>query len=428
MDAEVRPGTVSGIITPPASKSETHRALLATALAGGGTVHNPLDCRDTRATADAIEALGSGVEWTGDAAVVEGFPDGRPQPAAAPIDCANSGTTLRFVTAVAALGSGTTTLTGDASLCRRPNGPLLEALDVLGATAESDAGNGTAPLSVTGPLSGGSVAMPGGVSSQFVSGVLIAGVTAPNGIDIELTSALSSAPYLQLTISMLETYGIDITATNGRYRAPGGQQYSLPADEPVIGADPTASSYPLVAGAIASDTGITVTDVGRRGDEPAPIIGVLESLGVELSVNGRRVSVERTRPEPATVDLGSCPDLLPTVAVVAGLGDGTSHLVNCRHARYKETDRISVSAEAMRTLGVPVSDREDGLTVRGRPEGFVAGTVDPHGDHRIAMAASVAGLAADGPVRIRDADCVSVSYPSFFEDLSGLGADVNFSQ
>lgn len=425
MDVEVIPGEISGSLTPPPSKSETHRGLLGMALAGGGVVTDPLESRDTRATAAGIDALGGSVEWSAGTAVVTGFPDGTPIPSTSPIDCANSGTTLRFLTGIAALADGQTTLTGDASLRLRPNTPLLEALEALGATAVSDAEDGTAPITVTGPLDGGSTTISGSVSSQFVSSILLAGSMAPAGVEVTITAPLRSAPYLELTIETLSRVNITVERNGDSLRVPPDQTLHPPASGWAIGVDPTAASYPLVAGVLAGGEPVTVTDVGERAGDLAPIIEVLRAFDVPLTTDGRQVSVTRSTPVPATVDLSRCPDLLPTAAVLASLADGTSHLVNCEHARYKETDRIRVTAAAMRSLGVPVSDRSDGLTVRGRPEGFLAGTVDPHGDHRIAMAAAVAGLVADGPVRIRDADCVDVSYPAFFADLESLGATIH---
>lgn len=426
MDALVAPGTVAGESEAPSSKSETHRALLTTALAGGGTVADPLVSRDTKATALAIDALGGGVTWGDTDATVTGFSAEGPTPAAAPVDCGNSGTTLRLVTGVAALAAGQTRLTGDASLCRRPNGPLLDALADLGAGTSSDAGDGTAPLTVTGPLEGGSTSMPGSVSSQFVSSVLLVGALTERGVEVELTSPLASAPYLELTIDLLAIFGVGIDRRTDGFAVAGGQTLDAPASGVVVGPDPTAASYPLAAGAIAGDPSVTVIDAGDRAGEPAPIIDVLEAFDLPVSTDGPAVTVERATPTPATIDLGDRPDLLPTAAVIAALGDGTSHLVNCGHARHKETDRVRVTAQLLRELGVPVTAQEDGLIVRGRPDGLGSGTIDPHGDHRIAMAAAVAALAADGPVRIHDASCVDVSDPDFFDRLARLGAEVTF--
>lgn len=425
MDAEVRPSDIGGEITPPPSKSETHRGLFASALAGDGTVVNALDSHDTRATATVIEALGGSISWSDERVTIDGFPECHPEAPEDPIDCANSGTTLRLATSIAALGIEDVTLTGDSSLRRRPNGPLLKSLEELGVAVTSHRGDGSAPLTVSGPLQGGETSIDGSVSSQFISSLLLAAPCTETGISVELTSPLQSAPYLALTLETLRAYDIEVTASDNRYEVPGGQRFRAP-DTITIGPDPTAASYPLAAGVIAGTTSVTVTDVGDRGGEAAPILSVLRDFGIEPSVTGRAVTVHQQRPEPTTIDLGSSPDLLPTAAVIAALANGTSHLINCEHARYKETDRIRATADALRELGIPVTDRQDGLTIRGRPSGFVSGEIDPRGDHRLAMAAAIAGLGADGPVRIRGADCVNVSYPGFFGDIESLGADIAF--
>lgn len=427
MDTVISPGPVAGEVTPPPSKSETHRALLASALAGGHVVEHPLDSADTRATARAIDGLGGRVDYAAGQASVDGFPDGRPQAPTDPIDCANSGTTLRLVTGVAALADGTSRLTGDASLQRRPNGPLLGALSALGAAVESEADDGTAPLSVTGPISGGTVSLSGSVSSQFVSSLLLAGAHAPGDVTVELTSPLRSAPYLALTIDTLEKFGVTVDRDGDRYTVAADTHLRPPTTPVTVGVDPTAASYPLAAGVLAGDGPVTVTDVGTRAEEIAPIVGVLEAFEVPLQRSQRSVTVERATPTPTTVDLGDCPDLLPTAAVLASVADGSSQLINCEHARFKETDRIRATAEALRALGVPVSEREDGLTIRGRPDGPAGGTVDSQGDHRIAMAAAVAGLTAEDDVHVRQAECIDVSYPAFFDDLARLGGRIDRS-
>lgn len=424
MPAEVRASAVHGTVTPPASKSQTHRLLLVGALAGGVQIDGPLDSRDTRATAAVIDDLGGAVRWGDDRAIVEGFPGGDPSPADGPIDCANSGTTLRLGCGLAALADGRSTLTGDASLRRRPNGPLLRAIRDLGGEATSGTRDGTAPVHVAGPMEGGSVTLPGDVSSQFVSSLLLAGAHTARGVDVTLDSPLISRPYVAMTNEVLAQFTVNAGATEAGYRVAGEQAFTAPSEAVPVGIDPTAASYLLAAGVLAGDPSITVTDVGERAGRPAPIIDVLHSLSIDLTHAPEGWVAARARPEPGTVDLAESPDLLPTVAVLAATADGTSHLVNCHHARFKETDRITATAQALRTLGVPVSEREDGVTVRGQPAGLAGGTIDSRGDHRIAMAMALAGLVTDDGVRIRNHGCVEVSYPGYFETLRSLGADV----
>ena len=282
MDAVVRPSRIAGEVLPPPAKSDTHRSLIASALGGGGIVHNPLDSADTRATARALQAFGATVDWAADSVVVSGFANGRPNPASAPIDCANSGTTLRFASGLAAIAAGTSTLTGDSSLRRRPNGPLLDAIESLGGEATSESGDGTAPLVIGGPIEGGRVTLSGSVSSQFISSLLLVGGMTDAGITIDLSSSLISRPYAELTRVIMERFEVEVERRTEGYHVEGGQHYVTPTDGSSIGADPTAVSYLLAAGILAGDSSVTVTDVGRRGEVEAPILGVLDHMGVAL--------------------------------------------------------------------------------------------------------------------------------------------------
>lgn len=423
MEAVVRPGPVGGVARAPPAKSETHRAMIALALAGGGSIDGPLQSDDTRATGAGLTALGAEVRFDRDSAEVKGFDSERPTAPSEPIDCRNSGTTLRLLAGVAALADGVTTLTGDASLRTRPNRPLLDAIESLGGTATGEGTDGTAPVRVGGPITGGSVRLPGSISSQFVSSLLLVGGATPDGIDVVLTTPLISAPYVDLTIDALASVDIAVEVDASRYRVAGGRRYRS-ANEPwPIGPDPTGASYLLAAGVLAGAPGVTIPDIGRRGGHAAPILNVLHQLNIRTTHDGG-VTVSRSSPHPARIDLGAAPDLVPTVCVLAAMADGQTRVTNCAHLRHKESDRIATTASLVRSLGRSAESTDDGLIIHGDNAPFDACTIDPHGDHRIAMAGAVAGLAADGPVRIPDADVVDVSFPRFFETLAAIGADV----
>jgi 3-phosphoshikimate 1-carboxyvinyltransferase len=263
MNVTVSPSRVSGTVRAPPSKSYTHRALLAAGYAGGATVRNPLESADTRATARAVEAFGGAVEWTDGTAEVDGF-DGRPATPDDVLDCANSGTTMRLTTATAALGDGLTVLTGDESLRSRPQGPLLDAVAELGGRAESTRRNGQAPLVVGGHVDGGAVSIPGDVSSQYVTALLMAGAVTDEGIDVELTTALKSAPYVDITLELLDAFGVDAAATDEGFHVPGGQSYAPEGGAYDVPGDFSSISYLLAAGALAADEGLTV-----RGAHPS---------------------------------------------------------------------------------------------------------------------------------------------------------------
>ena len=422
MDVDIAPSTVQGRTRAPPSKSYTHRAVLAAGYGDGATVRNPLVSADTRATMRAVEAFGGSVESDGDALVVSGF-DGEPAVPADVLDCANSGTTMRLATATAALADGLTVLTGDASLRSRPQGPLVRALDQLGGRAESTRGNDQAPLVVGGPMTGGSAALPGDVSSQFVTALLMAGAATDAGVDLTLQTALKSAPYVDITVELLDAFGVRARETSRGFSVAGRQRYR--ADSYTVPGDFSSASYLLAAGAVAGGP-VTVTGVrpGAQGDQA--IVEVVERMGATVSWDraGGELTVRGDSLSGIETSVADTPDLLPTLAVLGAVADGTMTLTDCEHVRYKETDRVSAMAEALGRMGATVEESESTLRVHGGESHLQGATVDGRADHRIVMALSVAGLVAEGTTTVTGADHVEVSFPGFFDVLAGLGADI----
>jgi 3-phosphoshikimate 1-carboxyvinyltransferase len=424
MDARVSRSTVAGTATAPPSKSYTHRAVLAAGYGDGAVVRDPLASADTRATARAVEAFGGEVEKRPDEWRVTGF-DGRPAVPADVIDCGNSGTTMRLVTAAAALADGATVLTGDRSLRSRPQGPLLAAIEELGGRAESTRDDGRAPLVVRGPIPGGRVSIPGDVSSQFVTALLIAGGVTDEGIAVDVETELKSAPYVDITLELLSVFGVDALRTDRGFAVEGGGKYDPGGSYDVPG-DFSSISYLLAAGAVAAPEGLAVANAypGAQGD--AAIVDVLREMGARLDWDraAGRVEVSRASLSGVEVEVDDTPDLLPTIAALGAVADGVTHIRNCEHVRYKETDRVSAMAEELQRLGASVTEREDELLVRGGDSGLQGATVDGRGDHRIVMALSVAALAAEGTTTVLGAEHVDVSFPGFFDVLGDLGAVV----
>ena len=429
MQATLSPSRVSGRARAPPSKSYTHRALLAAGYADGDAlVRHPLVSADTRATARAVDLFGGATEREDDDWGVSGF-DGRPGVPADVIDCANSGTTMRLVTASAALADGTTVLTGDSSLRSRPHGPLLEALSDLGGTARSTRGNGQAPLVVDGPIAGGAVSMPGDVSSQFVTALLMAGAVTEAGVDVELTTELKSAPYVDITLDVLDSFGVDASETDAGYRVPGAQTYDPAGGEYAVPGDFSSASYLLAAGALAADDGAAVVVEGMhpsaQGD--AAIVDVLERMGadVEWDREAGEITVRRSALSGVEVGVADTPDLLPTIAVLGAAADGTTRITDAEHVRYKETDRVSAMADSLTRMGASVEEERDELVVHGGDTDLSGASVDGRGDHRLVMALAVAGLVADGETTVAGSEHVDVSFPGFFDALADLGADVD---
>ena len=436
MDVHVTPSSVQGTARAPPSKSYTHRAILAAGYSDGATVRSPLFSADTNATARAVSAFGGQVARDADGNTFEvvGF-DGRPAVPEDVIDCENSGTTMRLVTGTAALGDGGTVLTGDGSLRSRPQGPLLTALDELGVRAESTRGNGQAPLVVFGPLSGGEVAIPGDVSSQYVTSLLMAGAVTEEGVDIELTTELKSAPYVDITLELLAEFGVEATPVGSEsaegasgFSVPGGQRYEPTGGTYTVPGDFSSISYLVAAGAVAGEDDESVRIEGARpsaqGD--SAIVEIVDRMGASIDWDSEAgvIDVGRSSLSGVEVDVGDTPDLLPTIATLGAIAGGETRIVNCEHVRYKETDRVAAMAEELGKLGAKTTEEPDVLTIHGDESELVGATVDGRGDHRIVMSLAIAGLVADGTTTIRGGEHVDVSFPGFFDTLSDLGASV----
>jgi 3-phosphoshikimate 1-carboxyvinyltransferase len=425
MDVDISRSRVGGRARAPPSKSYTHRAILAAGYSDDAVVADPLVSADTRATMRAVEAFGGAVDRADGELDVTGF-GGRPGVPDDVIGCANSGTTTRLVTACAALADGLTVLTGDASLRSRPQGPLLDAIGQLDGRAESTRANGQAPLVVGGHVGGGEVSIPGDVSSQYVTALLMAGAVTEEGIDIDLRTELKSAPYVDITLEVLDAFGIEAAETDAGYRVSGGQRYGRDDPYPVPG-DFSSMSYLLAAGAVAGDAdGVVVEGAYPSAQGDSAIVDVLERMGADVSWDREagEITVRRSDLSGVEVDVGDTPDLLPTIAVLGAVAGGDTRIGNCEHVRLKETDRVRAMAAELENLGAVVTEKQDTLTIHGGESDLRGATVAGHDDHRIVMSLAVAGLVAEGTTTITGADHVDVSFPGFFDAMSSLGVDI----
>lgn len=416
MSLVVRPSRVHGSVIAPPSKSYTHRAFLLGLLSEGTTtVRDALRSEDPRATLAAVESLGATVE-RGD--VVRIRSDGVVRAAKDVIDCLNSGTTMRLVSAIAALSTGGSVLTGDASLQKRPMKPLLDALQQLGVRAESTRGDGCAPVLVQGPLRGGRAKLPGDVSSQFVSALLLAGARTSEGIEVTIDGTLKSRPYVDITIEMMADFGGSVQETPTGFRVEG-RQALLAADYRVPG-DYSTAAFPLCAGVLSGDVRVeNLPERTAQGDRA--IVQQLRAFGADVRQEGRALVARRSDLHGATLDLSDTPDAFPALCAIAAHARGETVLSGAKHLRFKESDRIAAMVTNLRRLGVDAVEREDGAIIRGgRVKG--GGPLVTEGDHRILMALAVCGLAAESPLTLDDHDAHAVSYPAFLDDFRRLGA------
>jgi 3-phosphoshikimate 1-carboxyvinyltransferase len=416
---------LNGEVCAPPSKSYTQRMLIASALScGTSKVSNPLLSEDTEATLRAITALGANVKREEDCWEVTGTTELRN--AKIPIDCGESGATFRFMIPVAALAPDPSILTFRGSLEHRPIEPLLKSLNDLGANVHPKKfGGKDAVLVEGGGILGGETSIPGGVSSQFISGLMFACPLAKVDTEIVLTSPLESTDYVSMTQEALNQHGVrvDIYGSFERMVIPANQTYK-PCNSRVPG-DFSSAAFLLAAAAI-TDSDVTISDLDQKSHQgDKAILAILKQMGVKGKVCEDSVEIIGTGSplEPISVEAKNIPDLVPVVTALACYARGESRITGARRLRLKESDRLSSLHSELTKMGAQIEVDANGLTMRG-PSSLKGAVLDPHNDHRIAMACSITALGAEGQTTLLNAGCVRKSYPQFFTHLRQMGAEI----
>ena len=414
MNQTVLPGPRTGSVRIPASKSQAHRLLICAAL---GAQPVALQCdgvsADIAATARCLRVLGADITDDG-AGTFRIVPIAGEMPAHADLFCGESGSTLRFLLPVVGALGADVTFRMEGRLPERPLSPLDAVLTAHGMTIRRDG----ALLHVAGQLRPGAYELPGDVSSQYISGLLMALPRLPGESTLAVTGRLESAGYIAMTEDALRLSGIRLQKRERTYTISGGQTARLPARCHVEG-DWSNAAFFLSMGAL-SPAGVTVTGLASdssQGDRA--VLDVLRRFGADVRETQDAVTVRRGVLCGVTIDAAPIPDLIPVLSVVAALADGQTQIVNAARLRLKESDRLESTAAMLRALGAQVEVHDSGLTVTGRKV-LTGGTVDPQHDHRIAMAAAAAASGSTAPVTVRDCACTDKSYPRFWTDLSAL--------
>ncbi len=410
MHGNVTPGAVSGTIQAPASKSAFQRAVAMSVLADGtSTIHNPSHCADALAALEMARCLGAHITEEPGRVLIAGSGQCRN----AVLHAGESGLGLRMFASVAACFDGSITLEATGSLNQRPVGMLVDGLSQLQVPCRT--ADGLPPVTVTGPLKPGTVELDGSITSQVLSGLLIA-LSAVDGRSEVRVRNLTSRPYVRMTVDMLRAFGGEIQWTpDDVFKVHG--KHRLRATEMTVEGDWSGAAALLCAGAIAGD--ITVTGVSATTlQADRAVLNALEQIGAKVAVEPDRVRVSRDALRPFTFDVTDCPDLVPVLTAVALCGSGDSRFTGTGRLQYKESHRPNMLAEQFARLGGRVRVVDDEMIVSGGS--LSGGDVSACGDHRIAMALAVAALRADGPVVITGVDCVNKSYPGFFRDLRTL--------
>jgi 3-phosphoshikimate 1-carboxyvinyltransferase len=411
-------GPLNSSIRPPGSKSITNRALICAALADGESrLTGALECEDTGVMIGALQQLGLQVAHDKTDATIRVVGCGGQLPnEQADLDVANSGTTIRFLTAMLSACQGTFRLDGIERMRERPIGDLLSALEQLGGVATSEHGDGCPPVVITGNgLRGGTAKIRGNISSQFLSGLLMAAPYSEQPVVINVIGDLVSKPYVTMTLGVMSEFGIDVHAGDlTRFGIPAaryqGCDYSI---EP----DASAASYFWGAAAITGGT-MVVKGLSRealQGD--VAFCECLEQMGCEVDYGDDRIVVKGAPLHGIEVDMNAISDTAQTLAVVALFAKGPTTITGVAHIRHKETDRVGDLARELRKLGARVEEFNDGLRITPSP--LQHASIDTYNDHRMAMSFAIAGLQSPGIV-INDPSCTRKTYPNFFDDLRQL--------
>ena len=401
MNVTITPAKLHGPITPPPSKSQAHRLIIAAALASGTSkLTNVAPSQDILATIRCMEALGAVFTWSGSTLTVQGLTPSHPHSSLPHLDCGESGSTLRFLIPIALAVAGGGVFTGQGRLMERPQTPYFDLFEAKGISYTLE--NGV--LTVQGQLPAGDYPLPGNVSSQFVTGLLYALPLVEGTSTITLTSPLESEDYVAMTRDALDQAGIVLDG----YTVPGGQRYT-----PIQGrveADWSQAGFFYAARGLGNDLDIQgLNPQSRQGDQR--MVGFYEAL---------------TGPETElTLDVSQCPDLVPPLAALAaGMEGKTCHIVGAARLRIKESDRLATTSQVLNQLGAQVEELAEGLTIHGVAQFAGNVTVPCHNDHRIAMMAAVAATRCAAPITLTGAECVAKSFPDFWDVYQRLGGNL----
>ena len=394
---KISPSSLCGTVSAPPSKSAAHRALICSFLSGGGSVEPIIDSNDMRATVGVIEALKNNGKV---------------------LNCIESGSTLRFMIPIAAALGKSVIFTGEGRL---PNRPVGEYLDLLPKNGVSVISNGGLPLEISGTLKNGTYEVSGDVSSQYITGLLLALATLDGDSAVVLKTELKSKPYVDMTVKIMADYGVKVFETDFGYLIHGGQKFKI--QNYTVEGDWSQAAFFLTAGAVSGDVTVNGLDMNStQGDKK--IVDILKAFGADVTVSENSVRVKKSSLSANNIDATDIPDLVPIISVLAANSSGTSVISGVERLRYKESDRIKSIRENLELLGIKTKETKNSIEITG---GKMNGAcLKGFNDHRIVMAFSIAGLVCSGEISIDDYESINKSYPSFFEDYKSLGgvADV----
>lgn len=414
MDKTVSAGSIKGAIIPPCSKSYAQRAIALALLAEGCTTLRNIElCKDTLSALSCVEALGATVRHIDESTVEI---QGRLAPRTHTLKVGESGLATRLFTPIASLCDTPIRIEGEGTLLHRPMQMMIEPLRTLGVSIKD--GGGYLPFEVCGPIRGGELKVDGSISSQFITGLLLALPLAAKDTTLYVDNPVS-IPYLDMTLDTAARFGVEIMHKGGDYSEffiEGGQRYQ--AIDLAVEGDWSSASTLMVAGAIAGEVTLkNLSTLSRQAD--TAICQALERAGAGIIIEDNTITISRRPLRAFTFDATHCPDLFPALAALAAAAEGESAIIGTNRLRHKESDRAETIRSEYEKMGIEVDLSEDNvMKIRGgKPQGA---TLFSHNDHRIAMSLAVTALRCEEGITIRNAECVEKSYPTFFEDLESL--------
>lgn len=416
-DVKFSPFVPNGTVNVPPSKSDVHRAIICAAMANGVSRISPVALsNDIKATIGCIKALGADAVLENNVLTVDGTNMYKNKTAL--LDCGESGSTLRFFIPIAAVGNINATFVGKGKLPQRPIGIFTEALPKAGTVCKTEGG---LPLEIKGQLKSGIFEIPGNVSSQFITGLLLALPILEGDSEIVLTSPLESVGYTAMTIRTMKQFGVNIQATEKGWHIKGGQSYKT-CDYTTDG-DWSQAAFFMVLGAVSGK--VTVKGVAKdstQGDKKCAEI--LARFGAKVTQLDNEVTVEKGELKAITIDASQIPDLVPVLSVCAAFAEGTTRIINAERLRIKECDRLKATAELLNNLGGKVKELSDGLEITG-VSSLKGGNVNGYNDHRIVMSAAVCAARSDEDITATFAMSINKSYPDFYIDYNSIGGKAN---
>lgn len=410
---------LNGEIKIPPSKSISHRSIICAGLSSGiSKIHNVVLSQDIEATIEALRNLGATMQVKSNTVKINGIRN--LQIINENFNCNESGSTLRFTIPISAAAGGHAIFYGKGALANRPLTPYYDIFNEQNFKYKND--NGKLPLILDGKLKPGEFKIKGNVSSQFISGLLFALPLLDGDSKIIITTKLESKPYISLTIDVLKYYNIIIeNSAYTEFFVKGNQIYK--SSDFTVEGDFSQAAFWMVAGILGSH--ITCTGLNMNSHQgDVSIIQIIRNFNGQVIITGDEVTTLPSKTRGTIIDASQFPDLVPIIAVLAALSDGTTKIINASRLRLKESDRLKAISTQLNKIGADIIEREDGLEIHGKTN-FKGGHVDSFNDHRIAMSLAIASLKCSEPLIISRADCVRKSYPHFWDDMLKLGGKFN---